>query len=427
MTMRGRADVLIIGGGPAGLTAAWELRQAGCGSVVVVDREQQLGGIPRHANHQGYGLRDLHRTLTGPNYATRLLDRAASAGAELRAGTQATGWTHDDGLAVEVTSRRGRTTMHAASVVLATGCRERPRSARLVPGTRPQGVMTTGMLQQLVYLLGEQVGRRAVIVGAEHVSYSALMTLAHGGAETVAMVTELPRHQSYAAFAAGARIRFGAPLLTERRITAIRGRPRVTGVQLTDLRTGATEEIACDTLVFTADWIPDHELAVARGLSLDSATKGPIVDPALRTTVPGVFAVGNLLHGAETADVAALSGAHVRGAVTEWLQHGRWPQAMIPVRVAEPLQWIVPNAIVPHDAGTPPRNRFLLRAHQILVDATIEIAQGERPLWRRKVPRVMPGRSTRLPAAWTAAVVPDGPDVLIRVLRARQSCSTHRK
>src|SRR6187200_1449428 len=207
---RESCEVAIVGGGPAGLAAAAHLRRAGAGRVLVLDREPEPGGIPRHAKHQGFGLRDLHRAMAGPDYASRLAERATSAGAEIRAEAQVTGW--GSGGVLAVTAPVGRYELEAPAVVLATGCRERPRSARLVPGSRPQGVMTTSTLQQLVYLHGARPGRRAVIVGAEHVSFSALLTLAHGGVEAVGMTTELPRHQTVPLFRAGASLRWRAPL-----------------------------------------------------------------------------------------------------------------------------------------------------------------------------------------------------------------------
>src|SRR5215203_1691427 len=203
--MSGGGPVAVIGAGPAGLAAAAELRRRGVARVLVLERETEPGGIPRHAQHQGFGLRDLRRPLSGPRYARRYAELAAAAGAELRTETMVTGWSPDGPL--ELTGPRGRETLEPAAVILATGCRERPRSARLVPGSRPEGVMTTGTLQQLVYLQGRRVGTRAVVVGAEHVSFSALLTLGHGGARAAAMVTELPRHQSLALFRAGAAAR----------------------------------------------------------------------------------------------------------------------------------------------------------------------------------------------------------------------------
>jgi thioredoxin reductase len=400
--------VAIVGGGPAGLAAAVELRRHGVSEVVVIEREAEAGGIPRHARHAGFGLRDLRRPLSGPAYAARYVELARAAGVQLLLETMATGWS--PGGALELTGPGGRSTLTAAAVVLATGCRERPRPARLVPGSRPDGVMTTGMLQQLVYLEGLPAGRRALIVGAEHVSFSAIMTLAHGGARAVALTTELPRHQSLAAFRLGALARYRVPVWTRTRVSAIRGRPRVEEVELTDLAGGGTRTVACDTVVFTADWIPDHELAVTAGLELDPLTRGPAVDGALRASAAGIFGAGNVLHGAEQADVAALSGRHAAAGVARYLGDGEWPARRVPIACEPPLGWIAPNAVA--GAHTPARGHFALRAREFLRAPKIEIAQGGRVLWRGRVPRVMPGRSARLPHDWVAEVDPEGDPVV---------------
>jgi len=184
-----RAGVVVVGAGPAGLSAALELRRLGVGSVLVAEREAAAGGVPRHSWHTGYGLCDLHRVMTGPAYARALAAAAVAAGVRLRLGTTVTGVSGSAGL-VTMTSTAGAETVEAAAVLLATGCRERPRTARLVPGDRPAGVMTTGELQQRVYLGSERFSGRAVVVGAEHVSFSAAMTLSHAGADVVALVTE---------------------------------------------------------------------------------------------------------------------------------------------------------------------------------------------------------------------------------------------
>jgi len=431
------ADVAIVGAGPAGLTAAARLRSlVPAAKVVVLEREAQAGGIPRHAFHWGYGLRDLHRSLTGPAYAQRLADSAAAAGAELRLHTQVTGWS-DDG-ALELTSPAGVAHLYARAVVLASGCRERPRSARMVAGSRPAGVMTTGTLQQLVYLHGGTPGTRAVVVGAEHVAFSAVATLAHGGAATLAITTELPRHQSYAAFRWGAAARYATvssggpspalrplPLLTRTAVVEIHGRERVTGVTVLDLRSGESRLIHCDTVVFTGDWIPDHELAVSAGLVLDAGTRGPRVDAALRTARAGLFAAGNVLHGAESGDVAALSGHHVATSVSQFLSGKRWPRSLVPIECAPPLHWIAPSAVeaAPVAAGgapaTPPRNRYLLRAHRELTAARIAISQDGRALGSARIARVMPGRSASLDADWARAVDPGGGPIAVRVVSAR--------
>ena len=262
-------DVLIVGAGPAGLAAAIELRRLGAGRILVADREPNSQQHPRHSAHTGYGLRDLRRVITGPAYARHYARAAARAGAEIRAAATVTGWA-EDRVAI-VTSPGGIETVQAArAVLLATGCRERPRTARLVPGEyRPSGVMTTGELQQRVYLGGQRLPGRALVVGAEHVSFSAMVTLAHAGADVVALVTEQPRQQSYAAFALGAAVRWRVPVWTS---TAIRlvgpGPADRSGPGRPAYRLGPAGRNP-DTLVFTGDWIPDHEQARLAGTAVD--------------------------------------------------------------------------------------------------------------------------------------------------------------
>ncbi len=380
--------------------------------MTVIEREREAGGIPRHSDHTGFGLRDLRTVLTGPRYAARYRELAEGEAVEVLPETMVTGWEGPRGL--RLTGPLGRWEIEPPAVVLATGCRERPRSARLVPGSRPTGVMTTSTLQQLVHLHGRRVGRRAVIVGAEHVSFSAVATLAHAGASVVGMVTELPRHQSLAAFRVGAALRYRAPLWPRTAITAIRGTERVESVELTDLDSGRAREVECDLVIFTADWIPDHELAVMAGCELHAGTLGPLVDPALRTTRPGVFACGNLVHPAETADVCALDGRHVAAPVAAFLRgSGEWP-VQLRLAARDPLAWVAPNLLLAgsHD---PPRDRFLLRSREFLRRPLIRVRQGGRELWSGRLRRLIPGRSAHIPAAWTGGVDPDGGSVTVAV------------
>jgi hypothetical protein len=288
--------------------------------------------------------------------------------------------------------------------------------------------MTTGMLQQLVELGGERVGGRALIVGAEHVSFSALLTLARAGARTVAMVTELPRHQSLALVRAAAALRFRTRLWTRTAVRAIRGYPRVEAVELQDLDSGRTRTVSCQTVVFTADWIPDHELAALGAMALDPGTRGPRVDAALRTDRVGVFAAGNLIHAAEPADVAALSGRHAAQSAVRWLsKQGPWPASAIPIACRPPLGWISPNAVsyerqaTPRAPSAPPRERFLLRASTFLRRPEIEIRQDGRALWRGTVARLGPGRSRAVSAAWAASADAAGGTIEIALAAAAAS------
>ncbi len=289
--------------------------------------------------------------------------------------------------------------------MLATGCRERPRSARLVPGSRPEGVYTTGLLQQLAQK-GLPVGTRALVVGAEHVSYSAVLTLAHAGAKAVGMTTELDRHQTLAIVHAGAALRYRVPLWTRTAVAAIHGHPRVEEVELRDLDTGATRRVACDTVVFTAGWIPDHELAAALGLELDSGTRGPLVDAGLRTARPGLFAAGNLLHGAEPADVAALSGRRAAASVAAWLSRGSWPGRLRADHLPPAARLGLAERREHHARRAAPR--------PVPRSARPPSSAGRRSRFARTgglsgpggVRRVVPGRSASLPSRWLDAVDP---------------------
>lgn len=391
------SEVVVIGGGPAGLASAIELRHRRVSDVVVLERERRAGGIPRYCAHQGFGLRDLHRSLSGPRYAERYVDAAQRAGVRIRSETMVTELSVDG--ALEVTSPDAREEVRPDAVVLATGCRERPRPARLVPGSRPPtGVLTTGLLQQLVDLRQPDLGACALVVGAEHVSFSAVLTLAHAGVRTLGMLTEFPRHQSLAGARAALQLRYRVPLWTRTALVEIRGTERVEEVELLDLETGRRRALACDTVVFTADWIPDHELAVAAGVELDAGTRGPRVDAGLRTSRAGTFATGNVLQGAEPADVAALSGRHVARSVVRWLEGDRtWP-TRVPIVCREPLVWISPNAV--SSPEPPPRRRFALRSSVFLDRPRVEIRQDGRPIGDVRARRLGPGRSAYLAAEW---------------------------
>jgi thioredoxin reductase len=410
------ADVLIVGAGPAGLAAAIELRRLGIADVLVADREPEAGGVPRHCDHIGYGARDLRRIMTGPAYARRYREAAAAAGAQIRVSATLTGWAGagpDDAVAAELTSPAGLETIRARAVLLATGCRERPRTARLVPGSRPAGVMTTGELQQRVYLNEERLTGRAVIIGAEHVSFSAMLTLAHAGARAVALVTDQPRHQSLAAFRLGARLIWRVPVRTRTELTEILGAGQVSAVRLRDERTGTDHVVPCDLVVFTADWIPDNEQARLAGARMDPASGGPLVDTGLRTSLPRVFAAGNLVHPAETADVAALSGRHAARQIAEFLSMPANPAAIVPVTAGQPLRWISPRAVrVP--GPLPAGGRFVLRSGTHRAAAHLAVHQDGRLLHRERT-RLLPGRSIGLSGRWTSRVDPAGGPVHVSV------------
>ena len=411
-------DIVIVGSGPTGLSTAIELARRGLGArVVVLERDPVAGGVPRHTDHRGFGVRDLHRMLTGPAYAARLVALARAGGVEVRTASTVVGWDDDgDGddraVRLRVHDAAGVRTIAAAAVVLATGTRERPRAARLVPGTRPLGVHTTAAVQQLVALYGIAPGRRAVVVGAEHVSFSAIDTLAHRGCRTVALVTGHDRHQSYAPLVWATAGRRRVPVLTGVGIAGIEGAGRVSAVVLTDGR-----RIDCDTVVFSGDWVPEHDLARRAGVAVDPGSHSPLVDAGLRTNRAGVFGAGNLVHGALQADWCALDGRHVASSVERWLVDGRWPtgRATMDINLAQPLRWSSPHRLAASDAL--PQHRLVLCADAALGYAPIEVRQAGRDLWRGR-PRtpIAPGRPFTIDGRWVAMADPGAGPVTVAIV-----------
>ncbi|MGP4089195.1 NAD(P)/FAD-dependent oxidoreductase, partial [Streptomyces sp. KR55] len=280
--------------------------------------------------------------------------------------------------------------------------------ARLVPGTRPAGVYTTGELQQAVHLHRQPVGTRAVLVGAQDVSYAAADTVRAAGADVVAMVTELPRAQTASARALDARLRRGIPLLTDTTVTELLGHGRLSGVRVRH-RDGRTATLPCDTVVFTGDFVPDHELARRGGLPLDPGTRGPAVDGALRTAHPGVFAVGSVLHAVESAATAAREGAHAAEAVLAAPAGAEWPDG-VALTVDPPLRWIAPNRVTPAD-----RHPYVLRTATLLTRPVLHVTQDGRLLHRRPLRSAVPNRTLTLTARWTPRVDPKGGPVRVSV------------
>jgi thioredoxin reductase len=396
--------VLVVGAGPAGLTAARELGAAGVGPVLVVDREAAAGGVPRHCGHNGFGLQDLRRSLTGPAYARRLAGRAADAGASIRLSTTVTDVAADG--SVTVAGPAGIDVLRPRAVLLATGARERPRSARLVPGDRPAGVFTTGQLQQWVLLRHLPVGRRAVVVGAEHVAYSAVLTLRHAGVATVAMVTGLPRHQTVGAFALATRLGLRVPLRTSSRVVGLHGHGRLETVEVEDLLTGGVHAVAADTVVFTGDWVPDNDLARRAGLAVERATLGPRTDGWGRTSRPGLLAAGNLVHPGETAGLAARAGRRAGRRLAAELASGAAPFGSqgLSVTAARPLVSVVPSVVDPSD----PPPRLLVRTAEFSGRRLVVARQGGREIGRHGLRHSVPNRSLGVPGTVVARADADG-------------------
>ncbi len=287
-----QCDVAIIGGGPAGLGAATELKKAGVERVVVLDREAEAGGIPRHCGHPPFGIQEYRRVLTGPVYAKRLVETARENGVEIALKTTVTSLAKQGRLSI--VSPEGCGQMDARRVIIATGTRETPRSARLVSGDRPLGICNTGALQSMVYLKEMAPFQRPVVVGTEIVSFSALFTCKKAGIKPVAMLEEQQRPTVAWPIHYAVRF-FGVPLRVNTRITNILGNDRVEAVQIED-KDGNISEIACDGVLFTGQFVPESSLVRMSHLELDRKTGSPIIDKYGRCSDPAYYGVGNVMH-----------------------------------------------------------------------------------------------------------------------------------
>jgi thioredoxin reductase len=321
-------DVVVIGGGPSGLAAATVLKQRGVDRVVVIERESQAGGIPRHCGHPPFGMREFKRVYTGPVYAKKLVERALAAGVEIR--TQTTVVEARSGGELLVTDNAGIGSINARRVIYATGVRETPCSARIISGKRPLGVFNTGALQSMVYLKHCKPFTRPVIVGTELVSFSAIQTCRHMGIQPVAMIEARARATArwpFSLFRHVARI----PLFYNTRLVSIEGDKRVTGV-IVESDNGQQREISCDGVLLTGQFTPESTLARCGHLAVDNGSGGPVVDQFGRCSDPAYFACGNLLRPVETAGWSWQEGHQTGQWVADDLQ-GNLPAAASEIRI----------------------------------------------------------------------------------------------
>ena len=391
-------DVIILGAGPAGLSAAAEFKRLGLRDIAVIDREAQPGGIPRHCGHLGFGLREFHRLMNGPHYARALAD---AAGSTLSLGI--TALRLEPGGTVQATGPHGPETYRGKIVLLAMGARETPRSARLISGTRPWGVMTTGALQQFAYLKGKRPFQRPVVIGTELVSFSSLTTMRHLGIKPVAMIEADSRITARRPGDLIARALFGVPVLLNTALVRILGKERVEGVEV-DRGQGA-ERLDCDGVIFTGQFRPENALLADSSIAIDRGTIGPAIDQYWRCSDPAFFAAGNLLRGIETAGQCWREGRAAARAIAASLGGRLPPPSAIPVETEGALKYVYPQRIAPGEAldgaqlfkarvTKAARGTLLVRADDKVIWSRRICALPERLLsWPVETPRLQGART----------------------------------
>lgn len=301
-------DVVIIGGGPAGLAAAIGAKEEGAEKVMIIERDNALGGILQQCIHPGFGLTKFKEELTGPEYYGKFVDRAKELGVEYMLNSMVLSVDHENSQVICVNSEKGMTCVHAGSIVLAMGCRERTRANIVTPGTRPAGLYTAGAAQRLVNRQNIMVGKKVVILGSGDIGMIMARRMSLEGAKVVCVVELM----SYLAGLTRNRVQclddFGIPLKLAHTITRIEGNERVTGVWVAPVDENKVpikeqeEFIECDTVLFSVGLLPENELTRKAGIAINPITNGPEVNQYMQTSVPGVFACGNVVHVNDLAD-----------------------------------------------------------------------------------------------------------------------------
>ena len=306
-------DVLVIGAGPAGLAAACAARDAGAKEVLVIERDDAPGGILQQCIHNGFGLHRFQEELTGPEYAQRYVDMARERGVRIVCGTMVMrleGSGAVGGPEVTAMSPRGGLKVYRAkSVVLAMGCRERPRGALMTPGTRPAGVYTAGTVQRLVNMDGIMPGKRVVILGSGDIGLIMARRLTFSGAKVLACIEIMKKSSGLMRNVVQCLNDYDIPLLLSHTVTDVEGREHVTGVKVSKVDDrlqpipGTEMHFDCDTLVLSCGLIPENELTRKAGIEMDPRTRGPKVDPkTMATSAPGIFAGGNVVRVYDLVD-----------------------------------------------------------------------------------------------------------------------------
>ncbi|PWM71706.1 MAG: pyridine nucleotide-disulfide oxidoreductase [Bacillota bacterium] len=360
-----KRDIVIIGGGPAGLAAAIAAYDAGCKDVLVVERENRVGGVLKQCIHNGFGLTRFKENLTGPEYAHKFIDEAEKRGIEMMQDTFVTALGADK--TVTCMNERGIFTVQAKAVILAMGCRERSKGALNIAGTRPAGLFSAGTAQKYVNIKGMMVGKRVVILGSGDIGLIMARRLTLEGAKVLCVSEIMPYSSGLRRNIAQCLDDFGIPLYLEHTVVEIEGKERVSGVTIAKVDerkrpiAGTEKHFDCDTVLFSVGLIPENELTKRAGIVLDARTKGAAVDGDRQTDTEGVFACGNVLHVHDLVDFVSEEAEIAGRAAAEYVLSGERKKDYIFTECGENISYVLPQR-VDKNKNAPQKLFFRVRA-----------------------------------------------------------------
>ena len=390
-------ELVIIGGGPAGLAAAVAARKAGIQDILILERDNELGGILNQCIHNGFGLHTFKEELTGPEYAGRFIAQVEELGIEYKLGTMVmdlasdktvTAMNHEDGLFQ----------LHPKAVILAMGCRERPRGALSIPGYRPAGIYTAGTAQRLVNMEGFIPGRKVVILGSGDIGLIMARRMTLEGAQVQVVAELMPYSGGLKRNIVQCLDDYGIPLKLSHTVVDIKGKKRVEGITLAQVDgfkpiPGTEEYYECDTLLLSCGLIPENELSRSADVALSPLTNGPLVGEDLQTNIPGIFAAGNVLHVHDLVDfVSEEAGAAGRQAAA-YIQGGckNEPAKELKVVCEGGVRYSVPVRICPDHLADDALVTLRFRVANVYKNKKIVVYAGEDAIFSKKRPVLAPG------------------------------------
>ena len=390
-------ELVIIGGGPAGLAAAVAARKAGIQDILILERDNELGGILNQCIHNGFGLHTFKEELTGPEYAGRFIAQVEELGIEYKLNTMVMDLANDKTVTA-MNREDGLFQLHPKAVILAMGCRERPRGALSIPGYRPAGIYTAGTAQRLVNMEGFMPGRKVVILGSGDIGLIMARRMTLEGAEVKVVAELMPYSGGLKRNIVQCLDDYGIPLKLSHTVVDIKGKKRVEGITLAQVDgfkpiPGTEEFYECDTLLLSCGLIPENELSRSADVELSPLTNGPLVGEDLQTNIPGIFAAGNVLHVHDLVDfVSEEAGAAGRHAAA-YIQGGCVSEAAKELKVVceGGVRYSVPVRICPAHLADDALVTLRFRVANVFKNKKIVVYAGEDVIFSKKRPVLAPG------------------------------------